>query len=94
MKTKKDTYFKGMTKVPKLKEGKENSPWHFAFDWILFNICNFQHFLVENVDCDEEKAGDDAGDDPHPCVAHPLPDRGLCGKVQGLCGERLCVVFA
>ena len=41
MKTKKDTYFKGMTKVPKLKEGKENSPWHFAFDWVLIQYLLF-----------------------------------------------------
>ena len=30
-----------MKKVPKLKEAKENSPWHFAFDWVLIQYLLF-----------------------------------------------------
>ena len=36
---------------------------------------DFQLFVFKKVDRYKKKTGDDGGDDPHPCVAHPQDDQ-------------------
>ena len=36
---------------------------------------DFQLFMFKKVDRYKKQTGDDGGDDPHPCVAHPQDDQ-------------------